>query len=178
MPNSDRMIYINKVRSDIVNSMTVSGWKLLGQGELFRLQYTLALRPRIHGVDPDKVCEAISNGWKTTSLSDLLVLIKPIINVELSQLEQIETNTFSEFQTHVQTNWADEWMIEVASDHFKHNIIFIDATTRKVYKRCDHHKYDKYILVCWVENSHYESIGLITGTSDDGKYTIKRTFKS
>lgn len=178
---------VTKIRDDIVNTLTIEEWKSIGDGEMFRLHFVMSLRDKLHkfSSNPEKfskfspnhsfeywddsVMSALSNEWNSIDTNDAYDII--LNNIENANQEvidikklclMIETKNFENYKCHLETQWADEFFMELATRYFKCNIFFIDTSPEtNVYRMYDKGDvYDKNILICWIDETHYESIGV------------------
>lgn len=191
MDIQERRIYIHNLRNEIAKKMSVDRWKQLGDGEMYRMQFILALRPIIQhhtqATDAlvydfrywdDVILAKLSNEWKSTDLTDCLTIIFPDSNIRPTIITQIladtERQAYAMFQRHLAVNWADEFFMEFVSEIFKCNFYFINATDRLVYRMFKTETtYDRNVVFCWVEETHYECIGeLLKGNR------VKRVFSN
>jgi hypothetical protein len=83
---------------------------------------------------------------------------------------------YEHYQNHLKdyNNWISIEYIGFISDVFSVNIYFIDGKTLRPYIFGDTKlfKYDKSIILVWVDESHFEIVGVIEDES------IRRTFDS
>lgn len=182
-----RLQYIQKLRHDLAESITLDRLKLLGNGEIFRMQLITAFRlfcSRLGNVSKydfnywdNTVLSELANKWKSTDLQDCMRLIVPLTELDnpsmtYKLLQQSENHAYNVFKQHIRTSWADEFFMELASEYFKCNFYFINATNRMVYRMFDSKNiYNKNIVFCWVEETHYECIGELL----EGNH-VKRVF--
>lgn len=188
----DRVNYVSKVRQKIAKSVDRMVWKNLGNGEVFRLQFVSQFREHIlryvqslpnspYTVQhwDDIVLSEVCNKWKSVSLNDCRNIILNIVpDTDEDNLQQIiertEDQIFQGFQHHVQNAWVDEFLMELVSDFFKCNFYFINATNRQVYTMIQpRHQYDKNVVFCWMEETHYECLGEL-----HSDHTVTRVFKN
>lgn len=171
LTDDKKIKYVKDLRKNISESITLEKYKNIGQGELFRLQFLTSFRNILLSMPIDKkewdthVLPTLSNQWKTTELSDLLhILEKTKTGLTPKTLHtitlKVETLCWKSFQTHLQRAWVDEYCIEVVADYLRCNFYFIESNTRELYRTSTTiEKYRKNIILLWINDTHYESVG-------------------
>ena len=69
--------------------------------------------------------------------------------------------------------WTDQYTISYISNFLKLNILFIDASTRFPYKGLGNQNFDKNIILLWIDENHFESIGILKDAN-----VVEREFSS
>jgi hypothetical protein len=180
LDEEQRIQLIHKVRKEIGNSITTDKWKTLGDGEIFRLQMSSGLRDAVIHLciklypDPNEQ-HIMVNKWDNDLLPKLVWTgdIQDNFQAMLNEmfkgaaldakniLQVVEKETFDNFIAHIETDWVDEFGIDIASEYVKSNIHFIQASNRKVYKTFSKHQYNRNVVLCWIDDAHYECLGKI-----------------
>lgn len=72
--------------------------------------------------------------------------------------------------------WVDVYLLGIIMDYFNMNTYVINDSTRMPYSLsdCSNYKDRLSVIVLWVGESHYESVGII---SEDGKKVSKKVFE-
>jgi hypothetical protein len=183
----ERHQYIQNLRHKISESLTIDRWKLLGNGEMYRMQIITCLRSLLSrlgnkskydfGHWDNVVLSEVANKWKSTDLQECMQIMIPLTltdnpDTTFAIVKQSEQQAYMMFKQHIQRSWADEFFMELSSEFFKCNFYFINATDRRIYRMFDFKNiYNKNVVFCWIEETHYESIGeLLEGNR------VKRVF--
>jgi hypothetical protein len=157
MDKAERIAYVQKTRNEIADSFTVSRWKQLGGGEMFRMMMFVMLDQHIKD---DDIMTELSSKWTTTSLKDCCKILSQLTDKDVkSIIKQCVKNAFEQLKEHIRTAWVDEYCLEYISSIFQYNFYFVRADTRNAYKRCEQSKYRLSLIFCWISDSHYEIIG-------------------
>lgn len=190
----ERIRLIIKVRKEIAKSITIDKWKTLGNGEIYRLQMASSLRDEIirlcseHEISSER--HSIMNKWDNELLpkldwtKDVEIPLQAMLNQMFPQkildsrtiLQKIEIETLKDFTYHIETDWVDEFGIDLASEYVKCNIHFIQASNRQVYKTFFKHEYNRNVVLCWIDDAHYECLGKIVPSEDGDK--LQRVFSN
>jgi hypothetical protein len=158
MSINDRKVFVGGFRSKLANGLTIESWKLLGNGELYKMYSFIKIRNSFSSLDEKTVDKIIYNFDNKKRMKKEYRLV----------CEQCEQDAFEEFQHLLEIEWAGIESIEIISDVLKVNIIIIDAKTRKLYEMGTNFdgKYQKTIYILWIWE-HYESLA----KKIDGKLT-------
>lgn len=191
----ERIQLIIKVRKEIARSITLNKWKMLGNGEIYRLQMASSLRDEIiylctqlYSTPSEQ--HLVMNKWDNELLPKLIwtddveiplqIMLNQMFNREelnsKTILQKIEDDTLQNFIHHIETDWVDEFGIDIASEYVKCNIHFIQASNRKVYRTFSNHNYERNVVLCWIDDAHYECLGKIIPTNEGNK--VQRVFSN
>lgn len=165
MNHAERVMHVIDLRNKIVNSMSYTKWKNLGDGETFRMLIVGELRVKFDKIEKwDKeILPDLANNWKDKSMVTCAEIIDKYQIIEDVQglIDEVTKKAFQGFINHLRSEWVDEFMLEYLSITFECNFLFIDANTRKPYNIISRNQYDKYVVFCWIGESHYEIVGEI-----------------
>ena len=163
----------------MASSFTVARWKQLGHGELYKMQILDQLRTSLETLFPSDVfmrwdthyLPVLAHRWTSTKLSSLrkrfemileVVTCNPVPDLDTNALfARIEKDAYEAYLSHLRTGWVDDALMELLSEHFQCNFHFIQASTRLPYRTFAHHQYETHVILCWLDDEHYESVGLI-----------------
>lgn len=165
-----RIEAVKHMRQVLSENTTMTIFKRLGNGEMFRLKIVEALRL------PDEILAEIANKWKGVDMREVYGIIEGNKGENLYRyLVEIEKQVFEEFQSYILTQQADNFFIELCSLFFECNFYFIDSGSSGVYKvfNCPN-KYLDNVIMLWVDGCHYEAIGEM----NEGHNAIKYFFKN
>lgn len=176
-PHPQRMLIARQVREKLADGLTLSDYKKLGDGELYRMNFVLHFRDVLSELNLDdfdhwdnKILSDISDRWKTTSIADCETIISELLPVPL---ERIEDESFKIYQNHLRTQWIDAFGIEYISNVFKINVFVIKGDDRQLYRMAGVTKFDQSVILCWIHETHYEVIGRM-----NENHRVVRVFKN
>lgn len=175
LSDMDKRNYVQNIRMKILQDLSIDQFKELGKGEMYRMQFILVLRHTLQKTMSaikaypfefwdNTVLSKISTEWKDTSNETILKIVKNIVPAFIKNMNLVlqltEKITFRHFKKHIQTEWVDEFAMELISNYFKCNFFFFHSETRLPYHtRIIHPDHRRNVLFLWIHESHYESIG-------------------
>lgn len=175
MSEDEQRKFVSIIRKNIAESVDEDVWMSLGQGEIFKLCIIMILREMLENQSirytfeewDNRIFPEISTKWSSNRVEDLEELLTSylVLRSEHTIMKQYigdaRKRGLKEFKHHLVENWGDEFYLEIVSKFFKTSIVFIDSTTREVYNTFNPHEYDTFVLVCWIDGCHYESMGIL-----------------
>lgn len=193
--HSERMNDVVELRGALAEYVTLSRWKELSNGEMYKMQILSELRHQLSLLCEEPLFQkwdshylpSLANHWTSTKLKSLCTRLQVIVDVVYDRappfplsncvefLNQVESNALERYKDHLRTAWVDDSMIELVSDCFDCNLHFIQASNRRIYRTFLKNKASrpKNVVFCWIDDSHYESIGEI-----DSSGKVERVFDS
>lgn len=174
LSDMDQRSFAHDIRLKVYETLTLDTFKILSNGEVFRLQFINNLRFVIQNTRSllryydfsywdNQILPMISKEWNDTDIESVERIISPYlqsfkrIRIVLDITEKI---TFNSFKRHIQTEWVDELGMELISRFFKCNFFFFHSTTRMPYHtQIINESYRRNIVFLWVNDTHFENIG-------------------
>lgn len=174
----ERTEFVNNLREQVVQWVSLDRLKLLGNGEIYKMYIIDMIRAYNKKLmdsdtfskwDHDVLSNAC-NKWKSIDIHDFNIQLYPTINDDV----------VLEFKNYVSMNWVDNIFLELLQNFFECNFYFVDAYTRTRYTGLHlPNIYDTNIIICWLQESHYECLGIPVDIDSNRKTTrVQRVFDS
>jgi hypothetical protein len=166
----DRIAYVESVRNAMSDSLTIERWKTLGNGEMYKMQIIQAIREGLLVSNPEfeaRHLSTVANEWTSCELGMLQHRLESALcggsPLDVHRFVcDAEQCAFDAYREQVRTQWVDDTLIELISEQYKCNIHFIQASTRCAYRTLLHMDYPHDIVMCWIDDAHYECLGQLT----------------
>ena len=171
MSQETRIKYVAQVRKQLAQNVDIEVWKNLGKGEMAKLQIIEFLWSKVQELcandesnlkiwECDYLPQLNNNFNEIERLLTLFSEREGVENFDSTQfLKQLESQAFESFIFHLQHDWVDEFGIEIVSAFFECNVHFIQASNRKAYRTFSNHAFDRNVVLCWIDDAHYECLG-------------------
>lgn len=151
--------YVKSLREKFVFKCSYNHWRKTSRGEMFRFLVIQELRNIYDKEWKEEIFAALANQWNSHNLSDCAHILFTYEVEDVQQLlNKISKKLYNDFLHHLGQNWVDDFTIDYLSTALETNFIFIDMETKKLCKMSKNEEYKNYVLIAWVDESHYESV--------------------
>jgi hypothetical protein len=182
--HEQRILQIRALRESMANQLTLPLFKRLGQGEIYHCLFQLGLRQRLSQTGlPEADCDHILHNMESVQSSETVVhelaqLSGDSVSYWTDLVHDLERSLLQDMKHSIQYEWFDTWSIEFTAHLFKHTFVFFNEDGTP-YPLKMNTPYTYVILLCWLDQSHYELIGErlnYTAASPDLPEVVQYTF--